>query len=818
MINNKQRKLTEKLLFDYYMISSKYENYIYCDKPFYIENKVFEKFKKNACIINNLNNKILKGIRDEHSEVFEYLEDFPLREKILNLKRDIYHTFWTRFDGFIKENKEVFFSEFNYDKPCGEREIMATGAMNAIGNVNKDFIELFIENIKINIKEIKCEKANINIGILVDPAHYEEAHISYLLKEIIEENINYVKVISFGPKNPTVTNEKLKVFNEYIHIVIKLYPTEYLSEVNDIEKILEIYDKGNLIILNDPRVIILQAKSYFAYLWHLVENKSFLITKDEIQAIKDSIPKTWIYSSEKNEELLINKDKYLLKPLLGRYSEDIYIGLENSIEEWEKIILNINSLSKKFVIQEFIKIKKDKTFLVSDNLGTMPINGYGNFGVFINKDSFSGICLRWSTEYVTRDDTTWITPVGVKDKPYKIIRSNKKEEIFKKIRDRALVEYNFTGSYNGSMQYISTDYLEINNQLYEEVLNVANKFAQILKKTQKVIIDNIGLFRDIMNFDDNIADLITKQYTDALCFIGRMDIVIDNENNIKILEFNAETPAGLVEAIGIQQIIKEELKISNTNINKKLSFKIKENIKRIIGDYNKVKNINTIGILSTSYFEDWYNTEIIYNLFKELGYDVVRGNINDTKIENGHVSLYGRKFDAVYRYYPLDWIAEDDVDFLKAFKENTLSINPPHTIVTQNKSIFAVIYELNNQGFYTNEEKDFIEKYVPKSYLENNKILESDFCIKHILSREGNDIDFSYSNNELISDNCIYQERIDICDINLDVNKGYKIDNKINYPILGIYMVDTEACGIYTRVGELITNKWSSFVSTFIKK
>lgn len=819
MINNRQRQLSKKILFDYYMVSSKYENHVYCDKPFYIEEDSSEKLKNNGIIIDKLNNKILKGIYKEHSEVFDYLEDFPLSKEIFNLKREIQNTFWTRFDGFIKEDGEVFFSEFNYDKPCGQREIIVTGEMNTINNINKKFLEVFIRSLKNTIKDNFRDKDNINIGVLVDPAHYEEAHVSYFLKEIIEENVKAVKVVSFGPKNLMVEDEKVKAFDDYIDIIIKLYPTEYLFEVSNIKQVLEVYEKGNVVFFNDPRAIVLQAKSYFAYLWYLVENKSHLLSKEEIQAIKDSIPRTMIYSEDKYDYILENKDKYLLKPLLGRYSENIFIGLEHNLDQWKKKIEYVKSSGKKFVIQEFFKIKKEKAYAISDNLGTKPLEGYGNFGVFINNNEFSGICLRWSTEFVTRDETTWITPVGVKSKPYKVIKTSDKtkEEVFKKIRDRAILEYSFTGSYNGSEQYISLDYLEISKELYSEILKVSKEFSDILKKTQKVIIDNIHIFKTIMGFDDNIAGLIRNQYTDALCLIGRMDIVIDNENNIKVLEFNSETPAGLVEAIGIQQIIKEELNIDKGNLNENLKEKLKENIKQIVDDYKKVKKIETIGILSTTYFEDWYNTEIIYNIFKELGYNVIMGNINDTKVEEGYISLNGTKLDAVYRYYPLDWISQDNTEYLNTFKENNLSINPPHTIVTQNKSIFAVIYELKKQGFYSIEEARFIEKYIPKSYLEYNQALGEDFCIKHILSREGNDIEFSYDINKPESENFIYQERVDICEVNLEVNKSYKTSNEIKYPILGIYIVDTNPCGIYTRVGELITNKWSNFLSTFIE-
>lgn len=51
------------------------------------------------------------------------------------------------------------------------------------------------------------------------------------------------------------------------------------------------------------------------------------------------------------------------------------------------------------------------------------------------------------------------------------------------------------------------------------------------------------------------------------------------------------------------------------------------------------------------------------------------------------------------------------------------------------------------------------------------------------------------------------RERVDTSEVNIEKNKGYMIDKEIGHPVLGIYIVDTEPCGIYTKVGRLITNK-----------
>ena len=58
--------------------------------------------------------------------------------------------------------------------------------------------------------------------------------------------------------------------------------------------------------------------------------------------------------------------------------------------------------------------------------------------------------------------------------------------------------------------------------------------------------------------------------------LGRIDFAIDNNGDLKILEFNSETPAGLVEAIGVNSIIKEKLNIEYDNPNENLRKDIRE--------------------------------------------------------------------------------------------------------------------------------------------------------------------------------------------------------------------------------------------------
>lgn len=153
------------------------------------------------------------------------------------------------------------------------------------------------------------------------------------------------------------------------------------------------------------------------------------------------------------------------------------------------------------------------------------------------------------------------------------------------------------------------------------------------------------------------------------------------------LELNAETPAGLVESIGIAEIIKKELNIQHENPNVFMKVQIKAQFSKILEEYKRVKEIHTVAILCSTYYEDWYNAKAVYDIVEGLPYDMVMGNISDVQVQDEKIYLYGHPIDAVFRYYPLDWfLKEGRKDVLEALQLNTLSINPPHTIITQSKA------------------------------------------------------------------------------------------------------------------------------------
>jgi glutathionylspermidine synthase len=241
----------------------------------------------------------------------------------------------------------------------------------------------------------------------------------------------------------------------------------------------------------------------------------------------------------------------------------------------------------------------------------------------------------------------------------------------------------------------------------------------------------------------------------------------------------------------------------------------------IINDYKKVKQINNIGFVSSICGDDWYNTTILLDQLKDLPFNFELGEISGIVPREGQLEIYRKGLDAVYRYYPLDWFDKDEYysGVIDAMKEGTLSINPPSTIITQSKAFMALIYELRNNNFFSHSECNFIDTYIPRTYLAPKKSFNGIFCAKPFFEREGNSVAFSFKEPGLSKEiaDYVFQEWVDIQGVSLDINSTIGTSKEIVYPVLGAYLIDNQFGGIYTRAGNRVTNKWAVYLPTYIE-
>ncbi|NOW07288.1 glutathionylspermidine synthase family protein [Clostridium beijerinckii] len=816
----KQINYTEDVLFNNYMVSSLGEEYVHSQIPFYFDKSTYEKMVFYSEEINRISLNILKNIKEGHSELLNYFDDFMFKEKIFNLKCPMSPMFWGRYDTFRDVDGDIYFAEFNYDKPCGQKEIHLSGKCSFDGNINVSFINNVIKELLKICKEHAMEKEKIDVGFLMDPCHYEELHHSYYFKHILKDtNINIVQV---GPDNLSVKDGYVYAYSNFkLKIILRLFPTEFFYEISNINEILNCVNCGNLLLINDPRVIAIQAKGFFAYLWNLVKSDSNLLSIRDKEIIRKCIPYTEILNLNDIQDVISNKDSYVVKSSLGRYSEEVYIGKLYTQEMWEKKIKIVSESNKIHVKQKLINIRQEYTYAPGNNNMNIPVLAFGNFGIYIMDYKVEGFLVRWSRDLLTNDDYTWMCPIGVEDFPVYINEFNPKnrKEIWNEIIDESVFKYNFTGAYTNIYEYISLNSLILKECTYKEMLSASSKFCEILKKIYPYIQKKMELFGPILGIPEELYKLVSNSCTISLCALGRIDFAIDNDGNLKILEFNSETPAGLVEAIGLNSIIKEKLNIQYQNPNVNLKEHIKKSFFNILEELKKIKKVKNIAVVTSWYYEDIYTSNLIAEILKELNeYSVIFGNIYDLKVNNNKIYLYGNEIDAIYRHYPLDWFSYEDEmkKLIDPLSSGQYLINPGHTLITQSKALFAVIYELVRKKFFSRDDEEFVLKYIPYTCLEPDNVLSFDYVTKPYLSREGAGVMLSYDEMSKELDDIVFQDRINIKPLYSNIYSTMKEESKYLFPVIGTYITGDIPSGVFTRMGDFITDKNAMCVATYI--
>ncbi|GKX67831.1 glutathionylspermidine synthase family protein [Inconstantimicrobium mannanitabidum] len=828
----------DKLLFDYKLIHSKSVKEIYSDIPYFMNKNVYKQFKYTAGIINNVALKIKQGISLEYKDYREYLGNFQYLDDILLLKRENIPVFWARYDGFIGQDS-VFYAELNYDKPCAQRECMVAEEMlQGYKNINEDFTLKFKQGF-YGIKEKYYADKPVNIAILVDPAHYEEAHLALLFQEKLKrQDLNFILA---GADNFIVEKDEVRVFEKKIDIILRLFPTEFLYEISDFKEILRLFDEEKLLILNDPRDIIMQCKNLYSYLWKLIKNDDTRLSTLEKEIISKVLPYTEPLTDENINFAMLDKDRYVIKPVYGRYSEDVFIGVMHTEDEWIQSLEYIKSKmqEKNFLLQHFKEQEEDISYYYNGSY-RIPAKCFGNFGIYLCNNEVIGACVRWNSTYLTSEGETWFTPIGIEDDSVECIKTGLELQSF---LDKLVFEAQFTGFNIDEKEYLSLDIGTISEQAFSELKQATVALNKIFIKTRDYVIENLNIFKEILSIE-GLEDTIKREKTKEFTFIGRLDWIMDSYGRWKLLEINSETPAGICEATYVEQILEEQYKeklcneesignmfdkdsnVSNTinvgedNINyPKVTFNktsrindmLVKNIvkqgKKIINDYN-IKN-PIIGFVSLTYYEDWVTTNAIMRMFKEddtcRDNSYIYGNINDLVVEDDGVYLYGTKLDFIFRYYPLDWLLDEEDENLKrllnAINDKVITLNPASTIISQSKAFFVIIYELIKHGFYSEDEMKNIERYIPFTTFDYDELNTNEFVIKPLLGREGQAVQPSYLLRSIPDEDIIFQERI------FQKNTG----KEGGFMVFGVFITGEEFSGIYTRIGDEVTTKYCKF-------
>jgi glutathionylspermidine synthase len=279
---------------------------------------------------------------------------------------------------------------------------------------------------------------------------------------------------------------------------------------------------------------------------------------------------------------------------------------------------------------------------------------------------------------------------------------------------------------------------------------------------------------------------------------GRFDLCY-RDGQVKMLEFNADTPTSLYEAGIVQWFWLQDFDKAKDQFNS-----IHE---KLIGYWKYVKPYLYPGQVHFACvkqsLEDLTNTEYIRDCAIQAGLDTRLLYVDDIGWDPDNqvfVDMQDQPIRNIFKLYPWEWmVVEEFGENILNDRNKALWIEPAWKMILSNKAILPVLWELYPDC-----------PYLLPAYFEPNRL--TDYVKKPILSREG-------ANIELVRGDTVLQQTEG------DYGKEGHIYQQLftlpsfdgNHPVLGSWIIGQEPAGMGIReAGNLVTDNLSRFIPHLI--
>ena len=301
-----------------------------------------------------------------------------------------------------------------------------------------------------------------------------------------------------------------------------------------------------------------------------------------------------------------------------------------------------------------------------------------------------------------------------------------------------------------------------------------------------------------LNLPEGATEYLARSLadTDETSIYGRFDLVWDGTGHPKMLEYNADTPAGLVEAAVCQWMWLEDLHPDRDQWNM-----LHERFLATFADL-KARGQSTIhfAVGQDEPTEDWATVAYLIDTATEAGVTSLGITMEEIGFDHGRSAFidgYGRDIGTCFKMYPTEWMLEEDFgQYVMGGQARTRWIEPAWKTLLGSKALLPVLWDMfpghpNLLPSYFDHSHD-MDRYVTKPMYgwEGAGIGIHAGSIEHtnpVKHTEGQQV--------------IYQEYVP-----LPVFSGSR-------PVLGTWVVGGKAAGLGIRESDgLVTDTGARFV------
>lgn len=334
-----------------------------------------------------------------------------------------------------------------------------------------------------------------------------------------------------------------------------------------------------------------------------------------------------------------------------------------------------------------------------------------------------------------------------------------------------------------------------------------------------------------MGFPWVAAELLAAE-PPRLPIVGRFDFVRDEAGHWWLLEFNADTPSGIREAVVCDKLVYDLLApVMLERPSRGLADALVGAFRDALLDLPRG---SVLGLITTaSELEDLaqmaFTCELLRTPLMTLGIELILGDGDNLWAGRAGLELCGRRVDALYRYVPFESMLGTPgfaAIYDAAGAGRLRLLNGLYGLLLQHKGLLSWLWEHRGASLFEASEKAALQDHLPPTWPVDDypsSVEQASLVAKQVFGREGEEVFFGEDQTpeawRLLRRRRTYvaQRRIQLADLPAAVPTSSGAKRQAGFATVGCYVVAGQWAGYYTRFGGKIITSRSKWVATFVE-
>lgn len=355
--------------------------------------------------------------------------------------------------------------------------------------------------------------------------------------------------------------------------------------------------------------------------------------------------------------------------------------------------------------------------------------------------------------------------------------------------------------------------------------------AALGRAARQVAKDVPGLIE--LGFPWVAAELLSAELP-RVPIVGRFDFVCDVDGHWWLLEFNADTPSGVREAIVADQLVWRALGGGRdlARPNRRLATALVQAVRSAL---QGVEPGAALGLVTTATeLEDLaqmaFTRDLLQDPLGDRGLRVVLGDIDNLESTRSGLRLLGHRLAALYRYVPFESLLGSRAFAAigeAAARGQPRVLNGLFGLLLQNKGLLAWAWAHRDDPFFAPEERAAISAHLPPTWMVADvprEIGAPTLVAKQLFGREGEEVyfgeDLAPTEWDALRGRRTYvaQWRVTVVPIvaALPSSLGQEVDEV--RASVGCFAVAGRWAGFYSRLGGKVITSQAKWVATFVEQ